>query len=326
MPVDEPGRRITAADVARSLGVSRATVGFVLNDTPGQTISAATRERVLAEARRLGYRPHRVAQALAGGHTRIILLVLPDWPMGHSLGSHLDEASLVLDEAGYALVTWIAHAGGRVRPIWEILQPDVVIATLPLSVEDAEGVRASGARLVDPAATSDALEFGHGPVLQVRHLGERGHHRIAFARPADPRLAALADARAGLARAAARELGIEYTEGVVDDGSAAQRVGEWVDTGVSAVAAYNDDIAAMTAGAALRRGLRLPDDLAVIGHDNAPIARLMVPALSSVDIDAAGMGRYLAELALTVAGKADAPVAPPAAPVATAVVVPREST
>jgi len=49
------GKRVTAADVARSLGLSRATVGFVLNDTPGQSISEATRERVIAEARRLGY-------------------------------------------------------------------------------------------------------------------------------------------------------------------------------------------------------------------------------------------------------------------------------
>ena len=52
-----PGRRrVTAADVARSLGISRATVGFVLNNTQGQTISAATRERVLAEAERLSAR------------------------------------------------------------------------------------------------------------------------------------------------------------------------------------------------------------------------------------------------------------------------------
>lgn len=60
-------RRATAADIARAVGVSRATVGYVLNDTPGQTISQATRERVLESARRLGYRPRAAAQALASG-------------------------------------------------------------------------------------------------------------------------------------------------------------------------------------------------------------------------------------------------------------------
>ena len=58
-------RRVTAADIARSVGVSRATVGFVLNDTPGQTISEPTRRKVLAAAERLGYRPHSAARALA---------------------------------------------------------------------------------------------------------------------------------------------------------------------------------------------------------------------------------------------------------------------
>ena len=68
------GRRVTAADIAREVGVSRATVGFVLNATAGQTISPATRERVLEAAGRLGYRPHLAAQALASGRNHIVLL------------------------------------------------------------------------------------------------------------------------------------------------------------------------------------------------------------------------------------------------------------
>ncbi len=103
-------RRVTAADVARSLGLSRATVGFVLNDTPGQSIPDATRQRVLAEAERMGYRPHRAAQTLASGRSRIVLLQLPDWPIGASLRAHLDAAAATLDEAGYAM--GVDHAEG----------------------------------------------------------------------------------------------------------------------------------------------------------------------------------------------------------------------
>ena len=105
-------RRVTAADIARSLGISRATVGFVLNDTPGQTISAATRLRVIDEAKRLGYRPHSAARALASGRTHLILMVLPDWPLDFTLRRNIEEASLALDEAGYSLITYTPHPTG----------------------------------------------------------------------------------------------------------------------------------------------------------------------------------------------------------------------
>ena len=113
-------KRVTAADVARSLGLSRATVGFVLNDTPGQTIPPATRERVLAEASRLGYRPHSAARALASGRSHIVLLVLPDWPLDFTLRRNIEEASLALDANGTDDIT------GR-NPVADILQQGFVL-------------------------------------------------------------------------------------------------------------------------------------------------------------------------------------------------------
>ena len=77
------------------------------------------------EAKRLGYRANTAARALASGRTRIILLVLPDWPLDYSMRSHLAEASLVLDQAGYSLVTMTPHPGGQAQPLWETLRPDV---------------------------------------------------------------------------------------------------------------------------------------------------------------------------------------------------------
>src|SRR5882757_7693884 len=71
-------RRVTLNDVAAASGVSRATVSFVLNDDPNQTISAATRERVKEAARDLGYVPHGIARALREGSSRIVVLNI-DW-------------------------------------------------------------------------------------------------------------------------------------------------------------------------------------------------------------------------------------------------------
>lgn len=316
---DTSNRRVTAADIARSLGISRATVGFVLNDTPGQTISAATRDRVLAEAKRLGYRPNGAARALASGHSRIILLVLPDWPLDYSMRAHLDEASLALDEAGYALVTMTPHPGGHAQPLWETLRPDVVMGMMPFSADQLLQIRASGVAHVipgDPAGEGDAdeqLGFAAGPRLQVTHLVERGRRRLAFAGSTDPRITDLVEQRRELTRASALELLGEplAADDDVDEASAAVTVARWVADGVDGVVAYNDDIAALVAGAALRAETQIPRGLAVIGHDDTPLARLFVPALSSVRIDSAGLGRYLAELALSVATGSPPPAAGP---------------
>jgi DNA-binding LacI/PurR family transcriptional regulator len=321
-------KRVTAADVARSLGLSRATVGFVLNDTPGQTISEATRERVLSEAKRLGYRPHTAARALASGRSHIVLMLLPDWPMEHSMRAHLDEASLVLDRAGYSLVTATPHPGGQAVPLWESLAPDVVLTLAPIPVEQYEAIRATGAHTIiaghDELGVGEELHFAEGPRLQVAHLLERGSARLAFAGSSDARLAELVGQRRELAEATHRALRGEplAASADVDEQNAAKVVAGWVAAGVDGVVAYNDDIAALVLGAALRQGVSVPGELAVVGHDDTPLARLLVPALSSIRVDSAGLGRFLAELALSRVADAETPVV---GPEAHAVLVRRET-
>lgn len=323
-----PPRRVTAADVARSLGLSRAAVGFVLNDTPGQTIPEATRQRVLAEAKRLGYRPHTAARALASGRSQIVLLLLPDWPVDYSLRAHIDEASLVLDRAGYALVTRTPHPGGTAVPLWESLRPDVVLAMAPVSDEEYAAIVATGAVALIPGREAseigEELHFDEGPRLQVAHLLESGRRRLAFAVPSDPRLAGLAEQRRVLA---ARTLEGEIPGGAlaaasVDASNIGAVLADWIADGVDGVVAYNDDVAALVLSAAVRAGVDVPGSLAIVGHDDSPLAGLIVPSLSSVRVDTAGLGRYLAELALSRATGSAPPVA---GPEATAVLIRRES-
>jgi DNA-binding LacI/PurR family transcriptional regulator len=331
MTTETSRRRVTAADIARSLGVSRATVGFVLNDTPGQTISEATKARVLAEAERLGYRPHSAAQALASGRTRIVLLVLPDWPMEFSMRRSVEEASLTLEQAGYSLVTHTRHGSMPIRPLWESLNPDVVVGFLPFPAEDVESMRSSGVMAIipDPDAPASWEESGDitvGPSLQVEHLHGLGHSRLGFAATDDPRLASLVDARLAAARAAAHRLGLPplVTQYVaLHDGSAAAAIAAWRAAGVTAVAAYNDDVAAISTGAAIRSGVNVPGELAIIGHDDSPISEMFVPALSTIHQNTEGLGRQLAELALHAA---DGRPLPEGDPAFTASVVRREST
>ncbi|GAA3870996.1 LacI family DNA-binding transcriptional regulator [Tessaracoccus defluvii] len=324
-----PPKRVTAADVARSLGLSRATVGFVLNDTPGQKISDATRERVIAEAARLGYRANSAARALASGRTRIVLLVLPDWPLDHNLRTNLDEAAHALDEAGYSLVTVSPHAGGRAQPLWETLNPDVVMGLTPFTREQIAAFRSAGVEHIVPdTSREDGFAFDElsdGPVVQVRHLAERGRTRLAYAAPADPRLAELRAVRLRAARAEIdRTHGVELVATVdVDTDTDTERLAEVFAAGADGIVAYNDDVAARLLGAALRAGIDVPGALAIVGHDDTPIAGLLVPALSTVRIDIAGLGRYFAEMALTAAE--GLPI-PEVRPTAQAQLVVRETT
>lgn len=322
-------RRVTAADVASSLGLSRATVGFVLNDTPGQTIPETTRRRVLVEAERLGYRPHSAARALASGRSQIVLLLLPDWPLDHSMRAHLDEASLALDRAGYTLVTRTPHPGGTAVPLWESLRPDAVMALAPISDDEYEAIVATGAVTMIPGRPGsdigNELHFDEGPRLQVEHLLQTGRRRLAYAGTSDRRLTEISIQRQVLAeQSLAATTGAELLGRVdVDASNAMSVVTSWAASGVDGVVAYNDDIAALVLGAALRANIAVPERVAVVGHDDTPLAALLVPSLSSVRVDAAGLGRYLAELALSRLTGAAIPIA---GPEASATVVRRQTT
>ncbi|MEV0354904.1 LacI family DNA-binding transcriptional regulator [Nocardia sp. NPDC050697] len=309
-------KRVTAADVARALGLSRATVGFVLNNTPGQTIPEKTRQRVLAEAERLGYRPNHAAQALRRGNTRLVMLLMPDWPVETSLAGFLDEVSFRLDQAGYTLVTYTRRAGDRARPLWETLHPDVVLGLGELDEVSVRSAKVSGAKVVLTQSIADSALTAAGARLQVRHLYERGHRRLAFALPEDRRLAELAATRCEAARRAAAELGLpplDVRSLAAGDDTAARAVRQWRDAGITGVLAYNDFIAALAVGAAVRAGIGVPTSLAVIGHDDAPFGQAFVPALSSVRMGIGELARYVADLALHGlghTGTAPAPLVP----------------
>jgi DNA-binding LacI/PurR family transcriptional regulator len=107
------------------------------------------------------------------------------------------------------------------------------------------------------------------------------------------------------------------------DASAGDAIDRWREAGVTAIAAYNDDVAAALVGAGLRMGLTLPRDLSVIGHDDTPLASMFEPRLSTISVNTVGLGRYLAGLALSAVENRPLP---PAGPELRVALVPRAST
>ncbi|MEV0890716.1 LacI family DNA-binding transcriptional regulator [Promicromonospora sp. NPDC050262] len=310
--------RATLKDVARASGVSTATVSFVLNDTPGQTIPETTRDRVREAARDLGYTPHRLARALREGSSRVVLLKLGDLRPGHSLDGFVTGMRHELWRHGYTLVV---HPGGADRTALAEL-----VATLaPRAVVDLarpyQGDVDDGETEGSDGGWTDGLA-AH-TMTQLTHLAERGHANVAFAVPGEVAAGGLAALRLRYAREAWSAVGAGDLHRVsVATGSAstadALRNLRGMHPEVSAVAAFDDEAAFRVLAAMADLDLSAPGDLAVIGFDDGPYGALWRPSLTSVHIDGEGFGRQAARAALGIEPQE------PAAP--TSVVVQRGST
>jgi DNA-binding LacI/PurR family transcriptional regulator len=297
-------RRVTLNDVAAASGVSRSTAGFVLANDPNQTISAATRERVHEAASRLGYVPNGVARALREGSSRVVVLEI-DWEYdGNYARSYIRGLDAELTAHGHALL--VRHGPRTHRATEQILHAIAPRAIL---------------RFAEPYKTGDDLEDSGGGwrdglaahvALQVGYLVERGHRRIALALPTVH--SSLADARQRLTVRRADTLGLprpacfDLPSTRVDSVAAVENLRrEHPD--VTAIAAFNDDVALRALSALRDLGLAVPADMAVIGFDDNDTGALVSPALTSLHIDADVHGRLAARsvLGLDAGGLAPEP-------------------
>jgi DNA-binding LacI/PurR family transcriptional regulator len=308
--VGQPGsprrRRPTGADVARRAGLSRATVSYVLNNTPHQAIPEQTRQRVLAAAAELGYTPSAAGRALRSGHSDVVLLLLPDWPIGPSVGSLLESLSSALADQG---LTFVAHPRSTGRPIsdvWKALTPAAVITFEQLDDVETKKLEAAGVELTVAlfgghrgSRAMDIPEQRTGR-LQAEHLAAAGHRRLGYAWPDDPRVLTFAQPRLEGVRQACADLGLSEPhvvtvpltpEGVIG----AVRAWREAVPPVTAVCAYNDEVAIALLAGARREGVDVPGGLAVIGVDDIPASAVTLPTLTTVRADAPTLAGYIAD-------------------------------
>ncbi|MFF9774340.1 LacI family DNA-binding transcriptional regulator [Streptomyces sp. NPDC013978] len=304
------GRRVTSGDVAKEAGVSRATVSYVLNDSPHQKIAEATRKRVWEAAARLGYAPSAAARALRTGRSDIVLGVLPDWPIHHVLGRLIQQLTNAFAE--HELTFLVHSSAGPARPlrdVWKALTPAAVLALNEFPQTEAEAMRAVGIEVVmamhgspteeaDPPLGTPLVSEEPIGALQARHLAA-SHRRLGYAYPDLPRLDVLAQPRLDGVRQVCEERGLP--EPVVRsvplelDG-ATEAVKSWLaaDPPVTGICAFNDDIAMAVLLGAQALGLNVPRDLAVVGVDDIPSSALLRPSLTTVVRDTDTLARGLA--------------------------------
>jgi len=289
----DDAKRVTLSDVAAASGVSRATVSFVLRNSPDQSISPATRERVRQAARDLGYVPHGIARALREGSSRIVVLTLDAALDGHYARSYIHGLDSELAEHDHVLLVRYEHPSSQpVKQMLDAIAPRAVLRFGEAYLTGHE-LDDSGGGWRDGLAAHVAAQLGY--------LADRGHASIALALPA--RETPLRDIRLRFANQAAGKLGLPpvtpFDIPVFRTEAADSLRGfRAAHAGVSAVAAFDDDVALRVLVAARDLGLAVPGDLAVIGFDENEYGALATPALTTVHIDAEAHGRQAARAIL----------------------------
>ncbi|TDV40019.1 LacI family DNA-binding transcriptional regulator [Actinophytocola oryzae] len=297
--------RPTMEDVAARAGVSRALVSLVMRGSP--KVSAARRAAVLAAAAELGYSPHAMARSLASRTSHVLGVMVSDLhnPFWAEVVDGLD---LYARGAGFELVI---NTGGRepgrerqalaslasFRPAGiALLGP--VVPTPAIDAAAGEGPLVLVSRSSRSSAVDTVNDDGRtGSALAVDHLVSLGHREIVHidggnGSQSTPRRTGyrVAMDRHGLAPRVVRG---EYTEAA---GAAAIRA---LKEPFTAVIAANDLNAVGVLSALTELGLRVPEDVSVVGYDNTWLAALRHISLTTIDQPRHEMGRLAAEALIT---------------------------
>ncbi len=309
----------TIKEVSQLAKVSVATVSRVLNGRV--PVTEAKRESVLAAVAQLGYQPNVFARSLATNRSGGIGVIVNELSSPYYSGV-IQGIESVVEAQGMHLLVSSGHAGRHLEAqAVEFLRqrrPDALIVQLE-ATSDADLIAWSGhglptvvlGRYIDALADRcihlDNLKGGY---LATRHLIDRGHRCIAHiaGKPA------LKDARDRLAgyRRALHDAGISYDEALVVEGDFMEEGGQAGmqrllarDLGFTSVFAANDQSAAGALLAIRAHGLRVPDDISLIGYDDVLLARYLFPALTTVRQPFVEMGQAAAMLALSALSAGD---------------------
>ena len=304
---------VKLSDVAAAAGVAPMTVSRVMN-TPGQ-VAPETAERVRAAIERLGYVPNLLAGGLSSRRSRIVAAIVPTIasPMfAASVGAFTDA----LDAAGYHVVLGLSgYGGGEDALVAAILgrRPDGLLLTGAVrSPATKRRLAASGVPVVEIWDTADAptdmiVGFDHyavGAAVAAFFLA-RGYRRFAAIAADDPRAAARRDGfAAGLPPGAlvfdGRVPAPASIQGGRDAMAALPLAAE-----PTALFCSSDLPAAGAVIEAAVRGVAVPDRLAVCGFGDFELARALHPAVTTVSVDGAEIGRLAAAALLgRLAGEA----------------------
>ena len=294
-------KRVTIREVAQRAEVSPTTVSFVLNEVPGVNIRDETRSRVFAAAEELGYVPSAAARSLVSGQTCAIGLVI------------FSAKQILVDAYQPQMLYGLNHVSRKrgyrvlIEPLEDISHPHAYLelvrsrqidglVVMNRLEDDSELVALIERRypvvLIGSMDHPGACYVGTNDVPMARratsHLLNLGHRRVAYISYA-PRAYLGTRARLLGYQQALSRAGIAYDESLVcyadhsaDSGYTAMGQLLQVASRPTALFAGNDTIALGAMAAIRENGLRIPDDIAVVGYDDIPAARFAAPPLTTI--------------------------------------------
>lgn len=320
-------RRATIKDVARLAGVSPATVSNLLNGRP-KMMSAETEASVRAAIKKLHYRPNSLARSLVRQRTSTIgvIVIELDTPL---FLQGLPQIEQMGRDAGYNTLFCSAKDLKDERDALDLLVEKQVEGVIFLSTsENLDDSHIAALHnvglpmvLINRTAREDLFDKVYwdnrgGVAEAVEHLFRYGHRRIAFMRGPENRRSAterLEGYRLGLERC-----GIAFREeyvGIGDYSGAYERCAESVrkllrlEPRPSAIIASDDTVAAIVFQSVKQAGIRIPDEVSVIGIDDQPFCKYLDPPLTTVQIPMIQACRQGTQLLLDrIAGKHHQPI------------------
>ncbi len=306
--------KVTSHDVAQQAGVSRTTVSYVLNNVETANISDLTRQRVLEAAEQLGYVPNAAAQMLAGQRSRVVGLVFPRTE--RHTATHLFLLQ-VMD----GLMTTVEQHGIR-------LLIDAVDGSMENAYTDlARAKRIDGLVLIDVPADDPAIirlskdnfpvvTLGHtyaefcsvdvdnhaSAAMATNHLLAQGHRSIGCITDYPTRPTRVNKRLEGY-KAALTGAGLPVEPALIADGNYSPESGLIAMRTLlerpqkpTALFVASDVVAFGAVQAIHAHGLRIPEDIAVVGFDDVPLANYCTPPLTTVQMPATEMGRRSGDL------------------------------
>ena len=300
--------------IAEFLGLSPSTVSFVLNDVPGRSIPDATRERVRAAARKFRYQPSLVARKLQGQRVNTIGILLPELGEGYHSQVISGAGDLFMGQGFFYFTVHHRHRPELLKAYPELLQ-----------ARGVEGILAIDTHLEAETALPTVLVAGHtdlkhvsnvvldselGAELAMGHLYKLGHREIVYMR--GQLFSTDTEARWAATLKVARKLGLTVREDLIirlEQDSHSPEIGypgikKIVAEGrhFTAVLCFNDVSAMGTIRALHDCGLRVPEDVSVIGYDDIQSASYHVPSLTTVRQPLQKMGHLAAQILLEKIG------------------------
>lgn len=296
-------KKVSQADIAQRLGISKMAVSKALRDHSG--ISKEMKKKVLTLAEEMGYRPNHIAMSLTRGETKLIGIIIPGFK-GQFVGNLLDGVALESHKHGYNLLPMLendifSNPGNALNHILQYQPDGLIVHTLKPHNKVFDKLTKEGINIVfigqeRSKVVSVCSDDFRGSYMAVNYLIERGHRHIMYIRWPDPDNYGASLRYEGY-KFALMQASIKFRKEYVINTSYSTFTDHALEClhshpQITAVSCFNDEFAAPLLGEMFESGIKVPQDVSVIGFgDDIRFPQLIKPSLTTVSQNSSDIGR-----------------------------------